>query len=89
LSRGTEIVAASQARQEVLVFTDSSLYSSTVCWRYPLYGQLTVVGENISISSQNAVAYANGIAYWMGKDKFYKYDGRTTPLKVRCKKIYI
>jgi hypothetical protein len=29
---------------------------------------------------QNAVAYANGVAYWMGKDKFYKYDGRTQTL---------
>jgi hypothetical protein len=39
------------------------------------------VGENISIVSQNAVAYANGVSYWMGKDKFYKYDGRTQTLR--------
>lgn len=80
LSRGTEIVAASQARQEVLVWTDSSLYSLQYVGA-PSVWTANVVGENISISSQNAVAYANGIAYWMGKDKFYKYDGRTAPLK--------
>ena len=80
LSRGTEIVAASQARQEVLVWTDSSLYSLQYVGA-PTVWTANVVGENISISSQNAVAYANGIAYWMGKDKFYKYDGRTAPLK--------
>jgi hypothetical protein len=85
LSRGTEIVAASQARQEVLVFTDSSLYSLQYVG-LPAVWTATVVGENISISSQNAVAYANGIAYWMGKDKFYKYDGRTTPLKCDVRK---
>jgi hypothetical protein len=27
------------------------------------------------------VAYANGVAYWMGYDKFYKYDGRTQTLR--------
>ena len=39
-----------------------------------------LVGENVSIASSNAVAYANGTAYWMGKDKFYVYDGRTMTL---------
>jgi hypothetical protein len=80
LSKGSEIVAAIQARQEVLVWTDTSLYSlqfvgAPVVWA----GQL--VGENISIVSQNAVAYANGVAYWFGVDKFYKYDGRTQTLR--------
>ena len=85
LSRGTKIVAASQARQEILVWTDSSLYSLQYVGA-PAVWSASVVGENISISSQNAVAYANGIAYWMGKDKFYKYDGRTAPLKCDVRK---
>jgi|TARA_R110000824_G_scaffold360318_2_gene548049 hypothetical protein len=85
LSRGTKIVAASQARQEVLVWTDSSLYSLQYVGA-PVVWTASIVGENISISSQNAVAYANGIAYWMGKDKFYKYDGRTQPLQCDVRK---
>tara|TARA_R110000803_G_scaffold19006_1_gene50255 strand:+ start:1160 stop:3013 length:1854 start_codon:yes stop_codon:yes gene_type:complete len=85
LSRGTKIVAASQSRQEILVWTDSSLYSLQYVGA-PAVWSASVVGENISISSQNAVAYANGIAYWMGKDKFYKYDGRTSPLKCDVRK---
>ena len=85
LSRGTKIVAASQARQEVLVWTDSSLYSLQYVGA-PAVWAATLVGENISISSQNAVAYANGVAYWMGKDKFYMYDGRTQPLKCDVRK---
>jgi len=85
LSRGTKIVAASQARQEVLVWTDSSLYSLQYAGA-PIVWTASIVGENISISSQNAVAYANGIAYWMGKDKFYKYDGRTQPLQCDVRK---
>ena len=85
LSRGTKIVAASQARQEVLVWTDSSLYSLQYVGA-PAVWAATLVGENISISSQNSVAYANGVAYWMGKDKFYMYDGRTQPLKCDVRK---
>lgn len=80
LSRGTEIVAASQARQEVLVWTNSSLYSLQYVGT-PAVWAAQLVGENISVASQNCVAYANGVAYWMGKDKFYKYDGRTQPLR--------
>ena len=80
LSRGTEIVGASQSRQEVLVWTDSSLYSLQYVGAGSGVWSATLVGEQTSIASQNSVAYANGVSYWMGKDKFYQYDGRTQPL---------
>tara|TARA_B100001989_G_scaffold133731_1_gene94645 strand:- start:1114 stop:3249 length:2136 start_codon:yes stop_codon:yes gene_type:complete len=80
LSRGTEIVTASQARQEVLVWTDSSLYSLQYVGIGSGVWGAQLVGEKISIASQNSVAYANGVAYWMGTDKFYQYDGRTRTL---------
>lgn len=80
LSRGSEIVTAAQSRQEVLVWTDSSLYSLQYVGAGAGVWAAQLVGENISITSQNAVAYANGVAYWMGKDKFYRYDGRAQPL---------
>ena len=35
----------------------------------------------------NSVAFASGIAFWMGKDKFYKYDGRTQPLRCDLRKF--
>lgn len=85
-SRGTEIVAAKQARQEVLVWTDAALYSMQYVGA-PEVWTAQLVGENISISSPNAVAYANGVAYWMGNDKFYKYDGRTQPLVCNLRKF--
>jgi len=37
--------------------------------------------DNISIVGQNAVALASGVVYWMGVDKFYKYDGRAQTLR--------
>ena len=75
-SHGSEIVTAMQARQEILVWTDSSLYSLQYVG-VPAVWSSQLVGDNTSIASENAVAYANGVAYWMGVDKFYKYDGRT------------
>ena len=86
LSNGTEIIAAKQARQEVLVWTDAALYSLQYVGA-PVVWSAQLVGENISTASQNCVAYANGVAYWMGKDKFYKYDGRTQPLRCDLRKF--
>ena len=86
LSHGSRIVTAAQSRQEVLVWTDSSLYSLQYVGA-PLVWSSQLVGDNISIAGQNAVAYANGVSYWMGVDKFYKYDGRTQTLNCDLKKF--
>lgn len=80
LSRGSQIVTALQSRQEILVWTDSSLYSLQYVGA-PVVWKGDIVGDNISIAGQNAVAYANGVSYWFGVDKFYKYDGRTQTLR--------
>ncbi len=80
LSRGSEIITGQQARQEVLVWTDAAVYSLQYQGAPTVWGA-QLVGENTSIVSQTAVAYASGTAYWMGVDKFYMYDGRTQTLK--------
>ena len=79
LSQGSKIITGANSRQSVLVWTDAALYSLQYVGA-PIVWGANLVGENISIASKNAVAYANGIAYWMGTDKFYKYDGRTETL---------
>jgi NACalpha-BTF3-like transcription factor len=40
-----------------------------------------LLADNISIAGPNACAIASGVTYWMGIDKFYKYDGRTQTLR--------
>lgn len=80
LSHGSQIVTSIQARQELLVWTDSTLYSLQYVGS-PIVWSTTLMGDNISIASQNATVYANGVAYWMGVDKFYKYDGRMQTLR--------
>jgi hypothetical protein len=75
LTRGSQIITALQTRQEILVWTDSTLYSMQYLG-YPLVWNAQLLGDNISIVSENAAALASGVVYWMGRDKFYKYDGR-------------
>ena len=79
LSHGSEIITALQTRQEIIVWTDSSLYSLQYLGPPLIWGS-QLLGDNISIVSQNAASIASGVVYWMGVDKFYKYDGRVQTL---------
>jgi hypothetical protein len=79
LSDGSEIITAIQTRQEIVVFTDSALYSLQYLGP-PNVWQTQLLGANTSIQGQNCVALASGIVYWMGIDKFYLYDGRVQTL---------
>jgi len=79
LSRGTKIVAVEQSNQAVNIWTDSSIYNLQFLGGQAVFG-VELIGDNISIASQNAVAFANGVSYWMGNDRFYKYDGRVQTL---------
>jgi hypothetical protein len=80
LSNGSAIVAVQQARQEFLVFTNSALYSMQYIGA-PIVWSFTLLESNTSCTSQNGVVTAAGVTYWMGTDKFYKYDGRVQTLK--------
>lgn len=80
LSHGSKIITAQQSRQEILVWTDSSLYSIQFLKQDPVWGS-QILADNISIISENAAALANNVTFWMGNDKFYMYDGRVQTLK--------
>ena len=80
LSDGSEIITAIQSRQEILIFTDSAVYSLQYLGPSAGVWGATLLGSNISIESPNSVAVASGIVYWMGVDKFYFYDGRVQTL---------
>jgi hypothetical protein len=79
LSHGSELVSAIQTRQELVVFTDSALYSLQYNGSELVWGA-QLLGDNLSIVGQNAVAVGSGVVYWMGVDKFYAYDGRVQTL---------
>jgi len=79
ISHGSEIVGVVQTRQEIVIFTDSAVYS--LQYLGPPYVWVPqLLGDNISIMSPNAAVIASGVVYWMGVDKFYVYDGRVNTL---------
>jgi hypothetical protein len=80
LSHGSDIIAGLQVRQEILVWTDSSLYSLQYLGPPYVWGS-NLLGDNISIIGPNSVAVASGVTFWMGRDKFYRYDGRVNTLR--------
>lgn len=79
LSHGSKIVTQVQSRQEILVFTDSSLYSLQYLGPPYVWGS-QILGDNLSIAGPNAAVIGSGVVYFMGVDKFYKYDGRVQTL---------
>lgn len=79
LSQGSEIITTLQMRQEIVVFTDSSIYSLQYVGA-PFVWTAQILGSNVSIIGPNAACIASGRTYWMGVDKFYVYDGRVQTL---------
>ena len=79
LSHGSEIVAVSQVRQELLVWTDTSVYSIQYLGPPIVWGS-QLLADNVTIVSDRAAVTAAGVTYWMGDKKFYSYDGRVNAL---------
>jgi hypothetical protein len=85
LSRGSQIISAKQNRQEIVVWTDSALYSMQYLGAPYVWG-FNLMMDNISIIGPNTTALASNIMYWMGYDKFYMYSGgvvQTLPCTLR------
>ena len=79
LSSGSFIVTAIQNREEILIWTDSSLFTMT--YSGPPYGYgFNLVGANFDIIGPNSKVVAGSVAYWMGTSNFYMYDGKITAM---------
>ena len=79
LSNGSYITCAESTRQEILVWTDSAIYSMQYLGPPYVWG-FQILMDNISIISPNAAVTVNNITYWMGVDKFFSYSGRVETL---------
>jgi hypothetical protein len=80
LSRGSEIAAYVQIRQEILVLTDVAAYSFQYAGPPDVWGA-QLLSDSITVAGPNAITVAEGAAMWMGKDKFYIYNGQVQPIK--------
>lgn len=77
IGTGSEIVAAVQTKQQVVVFTDRSVSAMQFIGAPFIFG-LSEVSTNTSILSQNAAVAVGDAVYWMGNDVFYRYDGNVS-----------
>jgi hypothetical protein len=84
LSNGSYIVGARTTRQEILVWTNSAIYSMQYLGAPYVWG-FQILMDNITIISPNAMVTVNNVTYWMGVEKFYMYSGRveTLPCSLR------
>jgi hypothetical protein len=79
LSNGSFIMGSRATRQEILVWTDSAIYSMQYLGPPYVWG-FQILMDNISIMSPNSMITINNVTYWMGVDKFYMYSGRVETL---------
>jgi hypothetical protein len=79
LNIGSFIMCARSTRQEILVWSDSAIYSMQYLGPPYVWG-FQLLQDNISIMSPNASVTINNVTYWMGVDKFFSYTGRVETL---------
>lgn len=79
LTDGSTFVTHYQTRQEIVIWTDTSLSVMTYAGA-PFYYGLQIIGRNVNIAGPKAKVGVGDVVYWMGKNRFYRYDGRITPM---------
>lgn len=81
LTDGNEIISAIRSRGQILIFTDLSLHGQQYLGPPYTFG-FQQLGANCGIMGPHAAADVNGVAYWMGKEAFFVFDG--TVKKLPC-----
>ena len=74
LSSGSQIVSGLRSRQEILIWTDTSLYSMQFVGAPFTFG-INLINENVGLISPNGCINAPDGVYWMARDGFYLYNG--------------
>jgi hypothetical protein len=84
LNNGSYIIGARATRQEILVWTDSAIYSMQYIGAPYVWG-FQILMDNTSIMSPNSMITINNVTYWMGRDRFYMYNGTVQTLPCSLK----
>ena len=79
LGSGSEIVTALETRQQILVFTDTTLYSMQFLGPPFTFG-VNSLSENITVAGPNAAIAVDDNVFWMGRAEFYVYSGSVQKL---------
>ena len=81
LTDGNQINAAVRSRGVILIYTDTALYQMQFIGPPFTFG-FRQLGTNCGAVGINAAVDVNGIAYWMGNDSFFLFDGAVK--KIPC-----
>jgi len=76
---GSEIICAVETRQQIIVFTDSSLHAMQFLGPPFTFG-ISRLSENITIMGPMAAKAVDDTIFWMGQEDFYVFDGRVQKL---------
>ena len=79
LQDGSKIMGAIVAKENILVWTDNALYSMKFVGSPYTFG-FEQVGTNCGLIGQNAVVEIDGVAYWLGNNGFFAFDGTVNNL---------
>lgn len=79
IGTGTEVIAAVQTKQQIIVLTDVSVHAMQYIGDPFTFG-VQEVSSNISIISPKSAIAAGDVVFWMGKGEFYAYDGAVRQL---------
>ena len=75
ISSGSEIISAQKTRQEMLIWTDTSLHAMRFTGPPFTFG-FSMLANNVSIIGPNAVTTVGDKVFWMDRENFYVYTGR-------------
>lgn len=81
LTDGSKIISAVRSRGQILIFTDTSLQGMQYIGPPFTFG-FTQLGANCGCIGPHAAVDVNGLAFWMGTEAFYMFDG--TVKKMPC-----
>jgi len=81
LTDGSRIVSAVRSRGQILIWTDTSLHGMQYIGPPYTFG-FNQLGANCGCAGPHAAVDVNGLAFWMGTDSFYLFDG--TVKKIPC-----
>ena len=84
LGAGSTFVQAVETKREILVYTDTALFSMRFIGGDLVFG-LSQLASNITIAGPQAAAATEDVVFWMGIDNFYVYAGRTQQLPCSVK----
>ena len=81
---GSEIITAVKTRREMIVLTDTSVFSMQFIGPPFTFG-INQLASNITVRGFNSAVAVGDAVFWMGYDRFYIYDGRVQviPCSVR------